>query len=304
MIEIQHLSLSALQPVDPAYSYSSIEPLQKKHITYNSGLNVVSLYSTENFQDIAFNNETCLILTSSVHLSSFFTAQLFENNFFGSVYLRPRRSEIFYWAYNPRQNSVYLSLSATQVFISPVPGTKEVELLINREYVQVDVNYPYEVTLNSQTLDPESIHRQRFVCTIQDGTATFRTKTNSGDRYLGFSNDGVLRATGTVLNNAVLNDYVFNIEYIAVNTGLHGFIPVNDYVTYYFDIEGLTQNKTLAINKKISNIPTNYLLSFPFNSITDNTTNINIANLKNVVTPDGGPASIDNSYTKITTTTN
>lgn len=304
MADVQILPLSALQPVELKYNYNTTEPLLTKKVTYNTGLNTVVLEGTEQFQDVTFNNETCLILTSSVNLSSFFTTQLFENNFFGSVLLRPRSTAIYYVAYNPTLNNLYLSPSATQIYIAPVSGTNEVELFVNRKYLQVDDTYPFEVFLNERSLDPESLYRQRFVCTIQNGNVMFRTRTQFGDRYIGFSTDGVLRATGTVLNNVVLNDYVFNIEYIAVNTGIHGFIPVNDFVTYYFDFESTFNNKNLVVNKQINNTSTNFLISFPFESITENTANINIANLKNIATPEGGLATFDNSYDKPVITTN
>jgi hypothetical protein len=305
MIDIQYLPLSSLTPVELKYSYNTVEPLQQKNTTYETGLNVSTLKGTESFQDVSFNNETCLILTSSVSLSAFFNTLFFEKGFFGSVLLQPRRFfPLGYVAYNEEINNLFLSTSATHIYISPVSGINEVELFVNRQYVQVNEKYPYEVTLNNLSLDPESIHRQRFVCTIHNNTISFRTKTNTGERYLAISNDGVMRATGTVLNNAVLNDYIFNVQYIAVNTGTHGFVPVNDFVTYYFDIESLVENKTLAVNKHINNSSTNFLISLPFTDINNNNARINIANLKNIVTPSGGIASYDNSYTKTVITSN
>lgn len=301
---IQYYSLSALQPIDLNYRYSTTEPLIKQQITYDTGLNAYTLQGTEQFQDIAFNNETCLILTSSVNLSSFFSTKLFENNFFGSVLLKPRNSTIYYVAYNSSLNSLYLSLIGSHIYISPIANTNEVELVVERKYIQVKESYPYEIVLSDKSLDPESIHRQRFICNIQDNLITLKTKTNTGYRYLSINADGVLRATGTVLNEAILNDYIFNVEYIAINTGIHGFVPVNEYLTYYFDFEDGTNNKTLTINKTFTNNPNNFLLSFTFDSITNNTANINIANLKTISTPAGGLATVNNSYDKPAVTTN
>jgi len=305
MSNIQYISLSALQPLKFEYSFNKTEPLHAQRVTYNTGLNTHTLQGTDRFQDVTFNNETCLILTSSINLSSFFTTQLFENNFFGSVLLKPRSSTAYYISYNSALNSLYLSPSATQIYILPVSGTNEVELVVERKYIQVDQNYPYEIQLSEQILDPESIYRQRFICTIQDNTIAFKTKTDSGYRYLGFCSDSILRATGTILNNTIINDYVFNVEYVAVNTGIHGFIPVNDYLTYYFDKENSLDNETLTVNKTFKDNPNNFLLSFTFDNINnDNNTNINIASLKNIITPSGGPGTVDNSYTKTATTTN
>lgn len=304
MSNIRYNTLSALTPIKLNYTYNTVEPLKQQQISYDSGLNTQVLEGTRQLQDITFNNETCLVLTTSVNLNTFFETKYFENNFFGSVLLKPRNSAIYYVAYNSILNTLDLNLSAAQIYISPISATNEVELIVDKKYVQVQEDYPYEIVLNTKTLDPESIHRQRFLYKIQNNTITFKTKTNSGYRYLGFNTDGVLRATGTVLNDTVLNDYVFNIEYIAINTGIHGFIPINDYVTYYFDFENGSNNKDLKINKTVDSNPNNFLISFAFENVNDNNTNINIANLKNIVTPAGGIATVNNSYTKPATTTN
>lgn len=298
MSSITYKSLSALKPINLNYAFNSTEPLLKQQVTYDTGLNTQILEGTNQFQDISFNNDTCLVLTSSINLSAFFSTKLFENNFFGSVLLRNRNSEINYVSYNPFLNSLYLSLSASQIYIQPVTDSKEVELIVERKYIQVKENYPYEIILSDKTLDPESIHRQRFIPTIQNNTISFKTKTDTGYRYIGFCTDGILRATGTVLNESILNDYVFNVEYVAVNTGIYGFIPVNEYLTYYFDFENGTNNKNLTVNKTANENINNYLLSFTFEDIVNNNTNINIANLKNIVTPAGGIATVNNSYTK------
>lgn len=304
MANIYYNSLSALRPIELNYKYNTAEPLKKQFTTYDTGLNVNTLNGTFKFQDITFNNETCLVLTSSINLSSFFSTQLFSNNFFGSVLLRPRTSTVYYVSYNNILNSLYLSPSATQINVVPISGTNEVELIVERKYLQVEPNYPYEIKLIEKTLDPESLYRQRFICTIQDDVLGFKTFTDSGYRYIGFCSDGVLRATGTVLNNSVINDYVFNVEFVAINTGVHGFIPINDYVTYYFDKENSNNNENLVINKTFNDNPNNFLLSFAFDNVSNNNANLNIANLKNIATPAGGLATVDNSYTKTPTTTN
>lgn len=306
MSNIQYKTLSDLAPIKLNYTYNTAETLQDQYISYNTGLNIHFLNGTNSYQDISFNNETCLILTSAVNLKDVFLTKIFENNFFGSVLLKPRNSNIYYVTYNTILNTLDLSLSGTQIYIAPVSGTNEVELFIEKKYLQVEVEYPYNVFLSEKSLDPESIYRQRFTYNLQNNTITFKTKTNTGDRYIGFDTDNVLRATGCILNESVLNDYVFIVEYVAVNTGEYGFIPNNDYITYYFDFENTTNNKNVTINKTFNDNPNNFLLSFTFNDINknDNSTNMNIANLKNIVTPAGGIATIDNSYSKLPTTTN
>lgn len=297
-------SLSALTPIRLKYSYNSQENLVDNYITFNTGLKTSTLQSTDNFQDISFNNETCLLLTSAVNLDKVFSAKVEENSFFGAVFLKPQDSAAYYVAYDKILNTVYLSPVPNQIYISPVSGTNEVELFIEKQRIQINKNYPFEAYLSYNSLDPESIHRQRFICNIQNKKMTLKTKTSSGYRYLAFCNDTVLRATGTVLNESTINDYVFDVEYVGINVHDIGFTPVNDYITYFFDFESSKNNKNLTINKTVESNPNNLLMTFAFDEVFNGTSNINIANLKNVATPAGGLATVNNTYTKEIVTTN
>ena len=114
----------------------------------------------------------------------------------------------------------------------------------------------------------------------------------------------VLRATGVILNETIVNDYIFKCIPITVTALKKGFDATNRWTTYFYDFENGAENKTLAINKSIDT-PTNFLLDFPINSATvTGKAQINIANLKTSVTPVGTPATIDNSYNKTVITTN
>ena len=215
-------------------------------------------------------------------------------------------SFIYFVKYNSSTNTLQKTLtSSSHFFIQPINNTKEVELFVEGKYVQVDEQYPYTLRLNSRSLDPEIIHRQRFSLHFENGLISFKTKTDSGYRYLAFNSDNTLRAVGVIFNDSVVNNYVFKCYPVTDVTTAPGFIPTNNWVTYYFDIESQTENKTVTINKDIQKVPTNLLIDFPIESAVETgKAKINIANLKTQVTPTGGPAPVDNSYTKQVITKN
>jgi hypothetical protein len=308
MAEIVYKSLSSLSPIELKYEYNRDEALQARTTTYQDGFSFYELEGLKNFQDVAINRDSVLVLTSAVNLSTVFvpTEEIKLGKLPGTFQLQPRNSTIYYVKHRPSTNSLVQTLtSASTFYIQPISNTNEVELLVDNKYLQVEAEYPYKAYLNERTLDPEEIYRQRFEVVYDNGFISIKTKTDSGYRYLTFNNDNVLRAIGLILNNTIINDYIFKCISISQPTLNRGFTPANSWTTYYFDIEEETNNKTVVINKTIENTPTNLLIDFPLEKAAETgSVNINIANLKTSLTPAGGPAPVENSYEKIVTTSN
>lgn len=310
MASIVYKSLSSLSPVELKYQYYKDEQLKVSHKAYKEGYTFYETDSFQNYQDIAINKGSCFVLTPPISLSSVFTPAntISIGQLPTSIFLQPRNSFIYYAKYRPTTNTIAQALSSetpSAFYLAPIESTEEVEIFINNRYVQVREAYPYTVYTAERSLDPEEIHRQRFKAVYQGGYISFKTKTNAGYRYLCFTNDNIMRATGVVLNNTAINDYIFKCLPITTTALQKGFIPSNDWVTYYFDIESEAENKTVTVNKNIQDARTNFLIDFPLEKVFDDTeVNVNIANLKTSLTPAGGPAPVDNSYTKNVITTN
>jgi len=293
-------SLSALIPIEFNYSYYKNEKLKFNTTTYKEGYSFIEYTALKNFQDITINNQSCFILTSALNLDDVFDRGTEYNlgQLPGSCVLQPRNSQIYYINYNPVNNTFIHDIEQTTIFyFSPIKNTNTVEILVNNQYVQIDEEYPYTARLQTRTLDPESIHRQRFECVYQKGLITFKTRTNTGYRYLSFGTDFILRAIGTMFNNSIVNDYVFRIIEITPQNITTGFAPNNSWVTYYFDNTDQTNNKTVAL-KRILPTQTHLLFDFPYNNtVLNGIANLNIANLKTSITPQYGPAPIVNINT-------
>ena len=310
MAEIVYKSLSSLSPVALKYQYYKDEELKVSYKAYREGYTFYETDSFNNYQDIAINKNTCLVLTSSISLSTVFTPPktITIGELPASILLQPRGSSIYYAKYESSSNSIVegLSSEAPSVFyLAPTELGDEVEVFVNNRYLQVREAYPYAVYTAERSLDPEEIYRQRFKVLYQGGFITLKTKTNAGYRYLCFTNDRIMRATGVVLNNTAINDYIFKCAPVTTTTLQRGFIPSNNWVTYYFDIESETENTTVRVNKDIQDTSTNFLIDFPIERVFEETeVNVNVANLKTGLTPAGGPAPVDNSYDKNVITTN
>lgn len=308
MASIVYKSLSSLTPIELGYEFYKEEKLKTSTLTYNNGMSLYSSESLKNARDLTINKNTCLILTSPINLSSIFvpTNNISLGKLPGSIKIQNRFFNNYFAEYNLDTNSFFQSTNSNTIFyIQPLENSNEAEILVNGNFLQVEESYPYVARLSDKTLDPESIHRQRFQVVYQNNLIMLKTKTNTGYRFLAFNSDNILRATGLVLNDSVVNDYVFNCIAITAPNLDQGFIPTNNWITYFYDIEEVTNNRNVYINKNFISTNTSFLIDFPIEqAAASGKININIANLKTGVTPAGGPAPINNNYVKQPITSN
>jgi hypothetical protein len=296
MASINYKSLSALQPVELKYQYYRDEDFKGTKVSYADGYTFYKHDSLVNYRDTTINRESVFVLTSALPLQTVFPLpdQYQYGELPGTFLLQPRNTTIYYAAYKESTKTIGIALTGSRIFLSPVAGSNQVELLIDNKYLQVDKIYPYTVTINSRPLSPGEINRQRFECIYQNSTITLKTKTQDGYRYLAFSGDNVLRAIGINLNNNLLNDYVFKCVPVTTSTLELNLKPENKWVTYFYTSLQEQENKTVSINKEFL-APTNYLIDFPAEQAAKTgKAYINIANLKTSVTPFGAPAPLNN----------
>jgi hypothetical protein len=300
-ISIQTKNLNNLLSLKLIYNNNNLNfnnTLQR----YDTGLQVNTLNLFKNFHDISVNKGTCFILTSALKLKDIFQASTTLNfgQLPGTFKIRSQNSTIYYTKYSLEQDLFSQSLSGDVFHISPVKDSNEVELFVDNKYVQIDKDYPYNVRLRDYSLKDEEIYRQRFICDINNNILTIRTLTNSGYRYLAYSSVNTLRATGLMLNESIVNNYIFNYELITLSSLPIDFNLKNHWVTYFNDYEIGTENTTVTINKNFEDIPINYLVSFSVEeAINTGKATVNICNLKTLLTPTGGAAPTDNLYTKV-----
>jgi hypothetical protein len=202
-------------------------------------------------------------------LSSFFTLPktLQLGQIPGTIKLQSRSLSgqyvVFFQEKNNFLSTQVLSSEATNFYINLKPNSSAVEIMANNMYIQIDENYPYTARIGNKINDPKKIYQQEFYCDTFNNYVAIKTYTKNGFRYLAISNDGVLRATGVILNDQVVNDYFFNIVQNTANSLTYNFVPDNNWTTYFLDFPSQTYNKDISLNKVFSNIETNFLLDFP-----------------------------------------
>jgi hypothetical protein len=311
MPSIVYKSLSSIIPIEPRYQYYTNEPLKTTYKQFLNGISLYSLGGTNMYQDITLNRESCIVLTSAVDLQNFFdtSKKIQVGELPQSILLQtrqPTQPSIYYIKHDVDTNTFRLTLtSASTFFLQPLSNTNEVKIYVDSNPLQVQSFYPYEIFLGNETINENEKKYQIFKVIQHDNVIMFQATTDAGYRYLALNSDNVLRATGLIFNDSIINDYIFNYTPVTTTEIERGFIPTNNWVTYYFDIESKVNNKTTTINKNFANVATNFLLDFPYTkAVETGIATINIANLKTGLTPTGGPAPINNSYNKQVLTTN
>jgi hypothetical protein len=334
MASVNFIPISALRPIDLHYQYNRDEVLNSELVSYNEGFEYYQVGGLSNYQDVAINSGSCFLLTDTVKLSSFFKKDFYvktnsitpSNTTYtpayygktsGTVHLQKRGDSTHYVYYDSISNSFYLDSNYSNIFINPISNTGEVELLVGSMYLQVDASYPFQLRASNVPLLGEENYRQRFSIIEIEGEIMIKTITVDGPRYLAPSNNSttlnVIYATGCILGNSILNDYVFNAKNITTviaaegdtSTVQYGHMASNDWITYYMDSQWQAENSTVTVNKVIRDQGINYLVDFPYQSaIETGKALINIANLKTGYTPTGAPAPVDNYYQVIPMTNN
>ena len=304
MAVITYKSLTALQPVELNYNFYKKENLSKNINGYEEGYNFNIIDGLDNFQDISINKNTCFVLTTAILLSSIFEKQneLKIGQLPATINLQTLNSTIYYLGYNILEDTVYSTYLTPQNFFI-IPVNKDlIEIKVDNFYLEVDDEYPYKIRANNLILKPDQDRRRQFKYIYKNNQLILIAQTADGERYLALGNDNILRATGIATSNTI-NNCIFNVINITTNSINYNFSPNNIWATYFLDFANQANNTNILINREVSNINTNFLLSFPINELSDNVS-INIANLKTGFTPTGSPTTMNNSYEEEIITSN
>ena len=232
-------SLSALQPVELEYSYNATEKLQFSPNVFSNRLSYYTYSAFDNIQDVAISKKNALFLTGTKSLTSVFAKATEETTFGrvpGTFFLDTINNE------NLQNNGTTLSVqlsSENKAVITLVPIDSETVELYTNEGVSlvVDEYYPYDVRLSNAPLALDQQYRKRFKFFYSNNLMSFQTITREGPRFLSYGIDKVLRAIGVMLNNAIVNPYLFRPKFITNSSLTIGFDPISKEVKYYNDIE-------------------------------------------------------------------
>jgi hypothetical protein len=300
---IEYRALSTLQPIRLKYEYNHSEKLNRVSTQYAGGLRIESIKAFKRFEDASLNKGNSLILTNTIKLSDAFfdNEKIQRQSLKGTVLLQLGTTTSYYMTEEPNTNRVTLSREPSLIHAINIDGTDQIELLINGKYVQIEKTYPYTAYLSETSLDEQELNRQRFTLERVKNVVSFRAKVVEGFRYLAFNNDDILRATGTVLNNAILNNYKFNAIEVTAKSNADEFNIVSEpgIVSYHMSFQDKKYNNNVFVRER-RDVQTNLLASFSiYEALETGEAVLNFANLRTNYTPEGTPLTIPLTSTKV-----
>lgn len=254
-------SLSALAPVKFTYNFNKEEKLSSVTSSFNNGFRYTKHEAFEHFQDAMFSKRNCLILTDSKPLKEVFESdskQIDIGTVAGCMFLKTSSGKYV----TTLANNLYIGGIGERMFLNVVPISDNiVELKTSKtDFVQVDKEYPYTARISNEPLDGNDLVRQRFELEYKDGLVSFKTLTIEGYRYLSYGVDQTVRGVGVMLNETVVNPYLFVAEFVSEN-GLHyNFDAKTSEVKYFNDFASFADKATVNI-KNEQETDTNLLVS-------------------------------------------
>ena len=254
-------SLSALSPVKFTYKFNKEEKLSGALYSYNNGFGYYKHDAFESFHDAAFSKKNCLILTNNKPLKDVFASDSKQVNIgtvAGCMFLKTASGKYL----TTLSNGIYVGGIGEKLFVNVLPISNNiVELKISKtKYIQIDKDYPYTAKISEEILDGDDLNRQRFEIDYKDGLVSFKTLTKEGYRYLSYGVDQTVRAVGLMLNETVVNPYLFIPDFISENGIYHDFDAKTSEVKYYNELTAFANRYNLNI-KEEQESDTNLLIS-------------------------------------------
>jgi len=261
-------SLSALIPVKFTYEFNKEEKLSNSLASYSNGFKYYKHNAFENFQDAVLSKGTCLILTNNKPLKDVFESDskyLDVGTVAGSMFLKTSTGKYF----TTKSDNIYIGGTGSKLFVNVAPIEGNIVELkpSNTTHIQIDSDYPYNARISTEILDGEDLERQRFQVDYNEGIISFKTKTKEGYRYLSYSTaDQTVRAVGLMLNETVVNPYLFVPEFISPARIYYDFDEETSAVKYYNTPSAVADQFTVNIKQQQEN-DTNLLISCTTESI-------------------------------------
>lgn len=248
-------SLSALAPVEFTYNFNRDESLAKTFRSYTNGFSYYAHNAFADVKDATFSRKTLLVLTDKKSLYDVFdpdSETLNLGTVAGTIFLKNNLNQYV----TSLKGTVYVGGSTPlMIAVSPLETSSNiVELIIDKSRkIIIDKEYPFTARVSNDNLVEEELYRQRFEVDYSNDKICFKTQTISGPRYLAYTSDQTMRATGLMLNEVVASPYIFSMEYVSDKGLLYNFNAKTSEVTYYNELPTYLNRNTVTVkNETIS----------------------------------------------------
>lgn len=286
-LTVQHLSLSSLKPLQMSYNLQNAneEVLTKDFVRYEQGLTCYNYNVLENTRDVVVSKNNLIVLTDIKDLANVFEKPLttVENTLIsGNCYLsipNPTSAlkEDVKLCYI--DENLYAGGKGKEAVFTIFPvASNNVRIKIEDKFLRISSSYPYELFL-TEIMDYNELSSYTFTVTILNNKIALQSNTSEGKRFLACSKqDRKFRAVGLQLNSSVINQYLFNVEFITTQLQTYGFDPRINEIKYYNNLEE-SEQATVAIKDRLQ-ADTNLLLTLPTAHLFSEKASVNISILK------------------------
>ena len=292
-------------PISATYSYDSNIDLDPTPITWSDGYKAISHPMFSNARSMVINRDTLMVLTSATSFFGVMREPIYGAIIVGS-YISLKMGNNYVTNIS---GTLYLSDSAITDnsffrLIANANGTFSL-MQSNTLYVTVDPYSPYELTMQPQSINTD-ISRQMFNMYAPNDNLVYLSTTFNNpfssygpvsiQRFWSYNaGTSAIQCIGTAADasSPSANPYVFNVNGVGLVDNLDGLTRDQTWVQYYNNTDNTANNKNVEIStsNEITGIHVNRLTQLPYLSkITIDgpvgSMGINIANLKNVLTPE------------------
>lgn len=271
--------LSALRPVKLTYKYASEEKLAAERFLYSNGIEYYKHAIFDNFKDAGLSKKNCLVLTNVLNLNKIFensSVNLQFGQIAGCVFLKTQEGKYI----TTNNNRVYVGGIGSNLFLNLIPNEDgSVYLKYGKtKFMEFVDQYPYDLKISDETIVEEQLYTRKFYIDYTNRKASFKVLTQEGYRFVSFGVDRIVRAIGLELNDTIVNEYFFDVEFITDPTLNYNFDAKTKQVQYFNEFDSFNTRKTVDV-KQQSIKDTNLIVSCPTTQInlSSNEVNVNIA---------------------------
>jgi hypothetical protein len=282
MVPVYIHPLSAVAPVKLVYKFNKEEHLTGTLNTFKNGFSYYKHEGLQNFHDAVLSNKTCLILTDNISLKKVFDSdskQIKVGTIAGCLYLKASSGYYTSQYVTSLKETLYLGGAGNRLLVNIVPIQENlVYLKVGQQlFLTVDKEYPYTIRVTQEILEGENAKRQQFEIDYKESLISFKSLTKEGWRYVSYGADRTIRAVGLMLNDTIVNSYLFSTEFVSQDSLHYDFDAKNSEIKYYNEITTYNNRDNVNIKtEKESN--TNLLLTVPTSEISkSNEVSVNIA---------------------------
>jgi len=267
---------------------------------YNDGYTFVNNPIFNYAKDVRFANDTLFFVTSAGTFGNFIESDQGDAVFSTLVsYISLSANGKFITNVS---NALYLSGDGVtptdeQLFRLTI-SDGSAAISYGKKYFTVNRTAPWNITL-ADAIQGDPYHQQVFDYCVVDDTIALSTKFTTNEsygpsvvkKYISYSSvTDTIRAIGIISDDDYdpSNPYIFTMGLYEDNLQI-GFYDNVGWVKYYNEYYNKQNNTNAEKEETVFNIKQNYLVDCPYKTKVNNThgaMNINIANLKNIQTPE------------------